>query len=113
MSDYRINVRFHDDNEEERRAAEYLKTLHRSRNQFVVDAVQRFQILRRSSFLFVVIMETDIDPVVAHKPSSAFSCASARYSYPLAAAQMSSTNFTRSALTLPKFFTRQPPPPVI
>ena len=39
MSDYRINVRFHDDNEEERRAAEYLKTLRRSRNQFVVDAV--------------------------------------------------------------------------
>ena len=39
MSDYRINVRFHDDNEEERRAAEYLRTLHRSRNQFVVDAV--------------------------------------------------------------------------
>ena len=39
MSDYRINVRFHDDNEEERRAAEYLKSLHRSRNQFVVDAV--------------------------------------------------------------------------
>ena len=39
MSDYRINVRFHDDSEEERRAAEYLKTLHRSRNQFVVDAV--------------------------------------------------------------------------
>ena len=39
MSDYRINVRFHDDNEEERRAAEYLKTLHHSRNQFVVDAV--------------------------------------------------------------------------
>mgnify|MGYP003313858106 CR=1 FL=1 len=27
MSDYRINVRFHADNEEERRAAEYLKTL--------------------------------------------------------------------------------------
>ena len=39
MSDYRINVRFHDDNEEERRAAEYLKSLRRSRNQFVVDAV--------------------------------------------------------------------------
>ena len=39
MSDYRINVRFHDDNEEERRAAECLKSLHRSRNQFVVDAV--------------------------------------------------------------------------
>ena len=39
MSDYRINVRFHDDSEEERRAAEYLKTLHRSQNQFVVDAV--------------------------------------------------------------------------
>ena len=39
MSDYRINVRFHDDNEEERRAAEYLKTLRKSRNQFIVDAV--------------------------------------------------------------------------
>lgn len=39
MSDYRINVRFHDDNEEERRAAEHLKSLRRSRNQFVVDAV--------------------------------------------------------------------------
>ena len=39
MSDYRINVRFHENSEEERRAAEYLKTLHRSRNQFVVDAV--------------------------------------------------------------------------
>ncbi len=39
MSDYRINIRFHDDNEAERRAAEYLKTLRRSRNQFVVDAV--------------------------------------------------------------------------
>lgn len=39
MSDYRINVRFHEDNEEERRAAEYLKSLRRSRNQFVVDAV--------------------------------------------------------------------------
>lgn len=39
MSDYRINVRFHDDNKEERRAAEYLKSLRRSRNQFVVDAV--------------------------------------------------------------------------
>ena len=39
MSDYRINVRFRNDNEGERRAAEYLKTLHRSRNQFVVDAV--------------------------------------------------------------------------
>ena len=39
MSDYRINVRFHDDNEDERRAVEYLKSLRRSRNQFVVDAV--------------------------------------------------------------------------
>ena len=39
MSNYRINVRFRNDNEGERRAAEYLKTLHRSRNQFVVDAV--------------------------------------------------------------------------
>ena len=39
MSDYRINVRFHDDNEEESRAAEYLKTLRKSRNQVIVDAV--------------------------------------------------------------------------
>ena len=39
MSDYRINVRFHENSEEERRAVGYLKTLHRSRNQFVVDAV--------------------------------------------------------------------------
>ena len=39
MSDYRINVRFHEDDDNERRAGEYLKTLHRSRNRFVVDAV--------------------------------------------------------------------------
>ena len=39
MSDYRINVRVHEDDDNERRAGEYLKTLHRSRNQFVVDAV--------------------------------------------------------------------------
>ena len=39
MSDYRINVRFHDDVPAERKAAEYLKTLKKSRNQFIVDAV--------------------------------------------------------------------------
>ena len=49
MRDYRINVRFHTDNETERRAAEYLKTLDRSRNQFVVDAVIAY--MDKSSFL--------------------------------------------------------------
>ena len=39
MNDYRINIRFHEDDDNERRAVEYLKTLHRSRNRFVVDAV--------------------------------------------------------------------------
>ncbi len=49
MRDYRINVRFHGDNEAERRAVEYLKTLDRSRNQFVVDAVIAY--MDKSSFL--------------------------------------------------------------
>ena len=49
MRDYRINVRFHTDNEAERRAAEYLKTLDRSRNQFVVDAVIAY--MDKNSFL--------------------------------------------------------------
>ena len=39
MSDYRINVRFHEDNEQEKQAASFLKNLRRSRNQFIVDAV--------------------------------------------------------------------------
>ena len=39
MSDYRINVRFHDDVPAERKAAEHLKTLKKSRNKFIVDAV--------------------------------------------------------------------------
>ena len=39
MSDYRINVRFREEKEQERKAAEYLRSLCRSRNQFVVDAV--------------------------------------------------------------------------
>lgn len=39
MSDYRINVRFHEDNEQEKQAAEFLKSLRRFRNQFIVDAV--------------------------------------------------------------------------
>ncbi len=49
MRDYRINVRFHGDNEAERRVVEYLKTLDRSRNQFVVDAVIAY--MDKSSFL--------------------------------------------------------------
>ena len=39
MSDYRINVRFHDDVPAERKAVEHLKTLKKSRNKFIVDAV--------------------------------------------------------------------------
>ena len=39
MSDYRINVRFHEDIPAERKAAEHLKTLKKSRNKFIVDAV--------------------------------------------------------------------------
>ena len=39
MSDYRINVRFHDDVPAEKKAAEYLQTLNKSRNKFIVDAV--------------------------------------------------------------------------
>lgn len=39
MSDYRINVRFHNDVPTERKAAEHLKTLKKSRNKFIVDAV--------------------------------------------------------------------------
>lgn len=39
MSDYRINVRFHNDVPAEKKAAEYLQTLNQSRNKFIVDAV--------------------------------------------------------------------------
>lgn len=39
MSDYRINVRFHADVSAEKKAAEYLQTLNKSRNKFIVDAV--------------------------------------------------------------------------
>ncbi len=39
MSDYRINVRFHEDVLAERKAAEHLKTLKKSRNKFIMDAV--------------------------------------------------------------------------
>ena len=39
MSDYRINVRFHDNVPAEKKSAEYLQTLNKSRNKFIVDAV--------------------------------------------------------------------------
>lgn len=39
MSDYRINVRFHADVPAEKKAAEYLQALNKSRNKFIVDAV--------------------------------------------------------------------------
>lgn len=39
MSDYRINVRFHAYVPAEKKAAEYLQNLNKSRNKFIVDAV--------------------------------------------------------------------------
>ena len=39
MNDYRINVRFHTDLADERKAAEYLQSLKKSRNRFIVGAV--------------------------------------------------------------------------
>lgn len=39
MNDYRINVRFHADVSAEKKAAEYLQALNKSRNKFIVDAV--------------------------------------------------------------------------
>ena len=41
-NDYRINVRFHLDNPEEKQAADYLRSLGKSRNQFIVEAVTAF-----------------------------------------------------------------------
>ena len=38
-NDYRINVRFRIDRHDEKEAADYLSTLGKSRNQFIVDAV--------------------------------------------------------------------------
>ena len=40
--DYRINVRFHLDKPEEKKAADYLRSLGKSRNQFIVEAVTAF-----------------------------------------------------------------------
>lgn len=40
--DYRINVRFHLDNPEEKKAADYLRSLGKSRNQFIVEAITAF-----------------------------------------------------------------------
>ena len=39
MNDYRINVRFHANVPAEQKAAEYLQSLNKSRNKFIVDAV--------------------------------------------------------------------------
>jgi hypothetical protein len=39
MKDYRINTRFSLKDESQRKAAEYLKTLGRKRNRFIVEAV--------------------------------------------------------------------------
>ena len=38
-NDYRINVRFRPERPDEKEAADYLSTLGKSRNQFIVDAV--------------------------------------------------------------------------
>ena len=47
--DYRINVRFHLDNPEEKKTADYLRSLGKSRNQFIVEAVTAF--IRRENQL--------------------------------------------------------------
>ena len=39
MKDYRINTRFNLSDESERKAAEYLRSLGRKRNRFIVEAV--------------------------------------------------------------------------
>ena len=39
MNDYRINVRFHANVPAEKKAAEYLQTLNKSRSKFIVEAV--------------------------------------------------------------------------
>ena len=39
MKDYRINVRFHAAVPDEQKAADYLRSLKKSRNKFIVDAV--------------------------------------------------------------------------
>ena len=63
--------------------------------------LDEWSILPSLIFLGVGAM-TDFGPLIANPISFLLG----------AAAQMSSTNFTRSALNLLKFFTRQPPPPV-
>lgn len=39
MSDYRINVRFHTNVPAEKKAAEYLQSINKSRNKFIIEAV--------------------------------------------------------------------------
>ena len=39
MKDYRLNVRFHMEDERERQAAEFLKGMPHGRNRFIVEAV--------------------------------------------------------------------------
>ena len=78
-------------------------------------SVESLQSFSDRPLAFISEVKANVQPIdfTVHTFPSAFNCASARYSYPFAAAQMSSMNFTRSALNLLKFFTRHPPPPVI
>lgn len=41
-NDYRINVRFRLDNLDERKAADYLRSLGKSRNQYIVEAITAY-----------------------------------------------------------------------
>ena len=41
-NDYRINLRFRLDNSEEKQAADYLRSLGKSRNQYIVEAVTAY-----------------------------------------------------------------------
>ena len=91
----------------ERSSAYSVKCLADSGNNEFVDRtvlffVKGLQPLNDFPLAFICKVKTDIQPVIRsiHPFASAFICASARYSYPFAAAQMSSTNFTRSVLNL-------------
>ena len=67
----------------------------------VLLSVERQQPFGNLSLMFIDEIKTYIQPInfaAVHILASALICASARYSYPFAAAQISSTNFTRSAL---------------
>ena len=85
-----------------RQVLDYICKLHTEYGftKIITGLVERPQILCCFRFFRLIQIKPHIDTILAHTFASAFICASARYSYPFAAAQMSSTNFTRSALNL-------------